>query len=53
MAAIVSGATDGPPTEVSRVFDEHRAKKAEKEYREALAQWQGRRDGYAEYLELD
>jgi len=52
MAAIVSGATDGPPTEVSRVFDEHRAKKAEKEYREALAQWQGRRDGYAEYLEL-
>src|ERR1035437_8447955 len=52
MAAIVSGATDGSPTEVSRVFDEHRAKKAEKEYREALAQWQGRRDGYAEYLEL-
>lgn len=34
------------------MFDEHRAKKAEKEYREALAQWQGRRDGYAEYLEL-
>ena len=34
------------------VFDEHRAKKAEKAYQEALTQWKAQRDGYAELLGL-
>src|ERR1035441_8629178 len=34
------------------VFDEHRAKKAEKAYQESLTQWEAQRDGYAELLRL-
>ncbi len=34
------------------MFDEHRAKKAEKAYKEALDRWEAQRDGYVELLRL-
>lgn len=34
------------------MFEEHKAKKAAKEYQEALAAWNTKRDGYAVFLQL-
>ena len=34
------------------MFEQHRAKKAAKDYQEALAKWQAQHDGYAEMLQL-
>ncbi len=34
------------------MFEQHRAKRAAKEYNEALARWQAQRDGYAEMLQV-
>jgi len=38
--------------EVRRVFEKHREKEAEKAYEQALGEWQARRDGYAELLQV-
>lgn len=34
------------------MFEQHRAKKAAKQYEDALARWQAQRDGYTELLQL-